>query len=82
MNNFKKIGEENEDRFPVFFEEKKVSSNYYFLRHVGNVVDHFLGRTMDMFISFSGGDAADAAGPKAPPDQGNDPFEDVPPMRH
>lgn len=79
MNNFNKLSEENEDRFPGFFEEKKVSSNYFFLRHVGNVVDHFLGRAMDMFISFSGGDSA---GPKAPPDQGNDPFEDVPPMRH
>lgn len=78
MNNFKNLGEENEDRFPGIIEEKKISSSYFFFRHVGSVVDHFLGRAMDMFVSFSGGNA----GPKAPPDKGNDPFDDLPPMRH
>ena len=79
MNNFKKLGLFHEDNFPKKKEEKKVSSNYFFLQHVGNVVDHFLGRTMDMFVWFSGGKKP---GPKAPPDQGNDPFEDIPPQRH
>lgn len=78
MNNFQKLGRSQEDNFPGKFEEKKVSSNYYFLRHVGNVIDHFLGRALDMLVSFSGGNS----GPKAPPDQGNEPFDDVPPMRH
>lgn len=78
MNNFKRLAQFHEDKFPGQAEEKKVSSNYFFFRHVGNIVDHFLGRAVDMFVSLSGGNA----GPKAPPDQGNDPFDDVPPMRH
>ena len=78
MNNFKELEDDHEDGFPMGIEEKKVASTYFFFRHIGNVVDHFLGRAVDMFVSFSGGEA----GPKAPPDQGNDPFEDIPPRGH
>ena len=80
MNNFKKLGQDHEERFPGFIEEKKVSSNYFFFQHIGSVIDHFLGRAMDMFVTFSGGDH----GPKAPPNKGVDPYdkEDIPPMRH
>jgi len=81
MNNFKELEEDHEEdgsQFNIGFEEKKVASTYFFFRHVGNVVDHFLGRAVDMFVSFSGGEA----GPKAPPHQGNDPFEDIPPRGH
>jgi len=80
MNNFKKLGISQERDFNSGIEEKKVSSQYFFLQHIGNVVDHFLGKAADMFVWFSGGEKK--AGPKAPPDQGLDPFEDVPPQRH
>jgi len=79
MNNFKKLGFSHENNFDDKVEEKKVSSQYFFLQHIGNVVDHFLGKAADMFVWFSGGKKA---GPKAPPDLGLDPFEDVPPQRH
>ena len=78
MNNFQRLSQEQEDSFPQELEERKVSSTYYYFRHIGEVVDHFFGRALDMFVSFSGGEV----GPKAPPNMGEEPFEDHPPMRY
>ena len=78
-NNFKELERYHETRQPDPFEsERIISSKFGFFRHVGNVVDHFLGRAMDVFVSYTGGDTK---GPKAPPNLPREDRNDLPPGR-
>jgi len=78
-NNFKELERYHETRQPNQFEtERIISSKFGFFRHIGNIVDHFLGRAMDVFVSYSGGDSK---GPKRPPDQPQEKRNDLPPGR-
>jgi len=63
MNNFKRMQEEDEMRYGEL-EEKRVKSGIMgtlgFLRFVGQLVDIYLPRVVDMFVATAGGSVGGA----------------------